>query len=204
MIEDAYKHLIKDPALNGLIRTIGLRPPGVESDVYRVLLRSIVGQQLSTKAADTIWTRFLLLFPDGPSPEAVLRLTAEQLRPCGLSFQKAGYVHNIARFALENDLGHAYFNTLGDDEALDHLTQVKGVGRWTAEMILMFSLGRADVFPVDDLGIRNAMVNLYGLKTEKRQLITDLQSIAEGWRPYRTFACNLLWDWKDGAVNEWK
>lgn len=196
--EKVVLHLTRDKKLSAILATGTLRPPRVEPDVYRVLLRSIVGQQLSTKAADTIWQRFANLFSDELTPEAVLQLDVEVMRQSGLSYQKAGYVHNIARFAMENELNDEHLNTLADEESLAYLCQIKGVGKWTAEMILMFALGREDVFPVDDLGIRQAMIKLYNLQGNKKEVTHQMLAIAEYWKPYRTFVCNLLWDWKDG------
>ncbi|MEZ4721741.1 MAG: hypothetical protein R2813_07705 [Flavobacteriales bacterium] len=197
-IEQVFEHLNRDEQLRSLIASTAPRPPRIEPNVYRVLLRSIVGQQLSTKAAATIWDRFVKLFPEELTPDAVLKLDVEVMRQSGLSYQKASYVQNIARFVMEHELNDAHLQTLTDDEALDFLCQIKGVGRWTAEMILMFSLGREDVFPVDDLGIRQAMIRLYDFQGNKKQQTAQMLAKSEEWRPYRTFVCNLLWDWKDG------
>jgi DNA-3-methyladenine glycosylase II len=199
-VKAVLKHLSLDQALAQVLETTPLRLPKTNDDVYLTLLRSIVEQQLSTKAAATIWGRFLERFKTYPHPEMVIAAEVEVLRACGLSYQKAGYLKNIAQFALEQDLSKAYIDGLNDQEALTHLTAIKGVGRWTAEMILMFSLGRPDVFPVDDLIIRNAMIRIYGVTSERKQLHLDLESIAEAWSPYRSYACLVLWDWYEGQV----
>lgn len=193
----AYSTLEKDPVLLPLLKTIPLRSPQTNDDVYFVLLKSIVEQQLSLKAAATIWNRFLDKLQGYPHPELILAQQAEALRAVGLSYQKINYIKNIANFALVQPLNAELLNEKTNDELRAMLTQIKGVGRWTAEMILMFSMGRHDVFPVNDLVIRNAMVQLYSVTEEKAALIKKLESISEAWRPYRSYGCYLLWDWKD-------
>ncbi|HAE13887.1 MAG TPA: DNA-3-methyladenine glycosylase 2 family protein, partial [Bacteroidetes bacterium] len=109
-----------------------------------------------------------------------------------------GYVHAVARFSLEEDLSRRRLNRMDDEEVIAHVTRIKGVGKWTAEMLLMFCLGRPDVMPVDDLGIQQAMTRLYDLDpADSKQLKKDMLFIAERWRPYRTYACMHLWNWKD-------
>jgi DNA-3-methyladenine glycosylase II len=196
-MKEAIEILRTDPKLQGVMETVALRLPPTNEDVYLVLLKSIVEQQLSLKAAATIWQRLLERMVDYPSPDRILNTPVEDLRGVGLSYQKANYLQHIAHFAIENDLSFTHLSGMDDHETLRYLTQIKGVGKWTAEMIMMFSLGRTDVFPVDDLVIRNAMIDLYEVKSEKRQLIHDLEAIASRWRPYRSYACYLLWDWKD-------
>ena len=194
----ALSHLSTDKKLRQVLNGVGLRQPRRDDDIYKVLLRSIVGQQLSTKAAATIWGRFVDLLEDDFCAERVLTCDVEALRAVGLSYQKAGYVQNIARFSQEHDLGPDHMHSLSDPQALEYLKSIKGVGKWTAEMILMFAMGREDVFPVDDLGIRKAMLKLYDVESTGKQLISDLEAIADKWRPYRSYACLLLWDWLDG------
>ena len=167
------------------------------SDLFLDLLEAITSQQLSGKAATTIFERFLDLFPGRqPTPRRLFALKPERLRTAGLSRQKAGYLHNVATFALRQDLSRAALRHLGDDEIIALLTQIKGVGRWTAEMLLMFPLDRPDVFPVDDLGIQLAMKKLYGLRGDGRRLHKRMTAIAENWRPQRTLACKYLWRWR--------
>lgn len=166
-------------------------------DIYRDLLESILSQQLSVKAAATIFDRFLGLFPGrDPSPRRVLAMPEERLRAAGVSRQKAGYMKNVAAFALENDLSRAALRRLDDDEIVALLTRIKGVGRWTVEMLLMFPLNRPDVFPVDDLGIQIAMQRLYGLRGKGPALRKRMIAIAAAWRPHRTLACKYLWRWR--------
>ncbi len=165
------------------------------------LMSAIMGQQLSTRVAKIIYDRFINLF-DGrePSPHQVLKLTDEQLRSIGLSNAKVQYVKNVAAFWTEHALTDAAFEFLDNDEMIDLLTQIKGVGRWTVEMLLMFTLGREDVFAVDDLGIQKAMTALYKLeqlpiKERKEKMI----KLSKKWHPYQSYACLYLWNWKDTA-----
>lgn len=169
-------------------------------DLYYKLLSSIVSQQLSTKVAAVIFRRFTELFPaQYPHPYLVLETPDESLRSAGLSFQKIGYVRNVAAFAAENNLAHATIDAMEDEPLIKHLTQIKGVGRWTVEMLLMFALERPDVFPVDDLGIQNAMKKHYGLEETGKALKLRMQEIAENWRPYRTIASKYLWQSLDNT-----
>ena len=164
------------------------------------LISSIMSQQLSTRVAEVILKRFLKLFPATPTPALILALPLEKLRAIGLSNAKAGYVHNVARFALEEGLDHKTLRKMTNDEVIEHLTKIKGVGRWTAEMILMFVLGREDVFAADDLGIQNAMIKAYRLdKSDKKKLRENMLRLSAKWSPYRTYACVHLWRWKDNT-----
>ena len=195
MPPDPVHHLRRrDPALRPALRAARpLRRPR-RVDLYRDLLEAIVSQQLSVKAAATIFGRFLALFADGYPAAPLLRgLSLDQLRAAGVSRQKAGYLKNVADFALHHDLSARALRRLSDEEILAHLTAIKGVGRWTVEMLLMFSLGRPDVFPADDLGIQNAMKKLYGLRVRGPALRRRMAVIAEAWRPHRTYACVCLW-----------
>ena len=165
-----------------------------EPDFYYTLLRSVVGQQLSVKAAATIFNRFLELFPGKyPNPEEVLLLLDEQLRGVGLSGQKTSYVRAVAEFKKSGKLEPEVISHLEDEELIKHLTHIKGVGRWTAEMLLMFALNRPDVLPLDDLGIQNAFKKQYNLTEEKKALQARMTEIAEAWKPHRTLACKYLW-----------
>lgn len=169
-------------------------------DIYFSLIASIISQQLSVKAADTIHNRFLDLFPDRyPASALLLAMTADQLRAAGLSRQKSGYLHNVAAFAAAHDITTAALKKKSDDEIIALLTQIKGVGRWTVEMLLMFPLARPDVLPVDDLGIQLAMKKLYNLRQTGPRLRKKMAAIAEAWRPHRTLACKFLWRWRSGS-----
>ena len=169
--------------------------------VYLHLCGSIMSQQLSTKVAAVIWKRFLALFEDdSPTPEQILAIPYETLRGIGLSNAKANYVQNVARFTMEQGMNWDLLKKMNDEEVVSHLIQIKGVGRWTTEMLLMFALGREDVFAVDDLGIQTAMKKLYKLDdSNKKDFRERMLKISKKWSPYRTYACLHLWNWKDAA-----
>ena len=189
-----------DPTMANLIQTGKSIDQEAHEDIYLSLLGSIISQQLSTKVARVIRNRFLDLFPGGyPQPEVVLAQTDETLRGVGLSFQKSGYIRNVASFALAGNLDYILIGQMDDEALIKHLIQIKGVGRWTAEMILMFTLIRPDVFPVDDLGIQNAMKKLYHLTQTGKELQAEIVRIAENWRPYRTLASRYLWQALDNG-----
>lgn len=194
ILPEIKSHLKKDKKLKKVIDRIVIATPKPRTDLYLSLLRAIAGQQLSVKAAATIWERVLNLFPDNyPSPEAILLIDLEKLRGAGLSYQKAGYIKNIAQFSLDETLDYKKLKRKSDDELIDYLTQIKGVGRWTVEMLLMFSLVRGNILPLDDLGIQNAIKKIYELNTTGKQLKAEMEQIAQQWQPYRTFACMYLW-----------
>jgi DNA-3-methyladenine glycosylase II len=165
---------------------------------YTALVRSIVGQQLSVKAASTIYGRLEAMF-DGhpPTPEQILATDVDALRGVGLSRPKAGYLRSLAEHVRDGTLELDRFIEMPDDEVIAELTAVKGLGEWTAHMFLMFQLGRADVLPVGDQGIRNAVRKLYGLDAIPTP--SELERIAEPWRPWRTLACRYLWESLDNA-----
>jgi len=170
----------------------------ITTDIYFSLLDSIVSQQLSVKAADTIFKRFLNLFPNQyPAADLLIAADTEQLRSAGLSYQKSSYLKNTAMFFLENDLSFESMRLLTDEEIIKTLVQIKGVGKWTVEMMLMFVLFRPDVFPYDDLVVRNNIIKLYNIDGKGAELKRKVMKIAENWRPYRTIACKYIWRWKD-------
>lgn len=192
-------HLSKDKRLKRLIEAQEPLTISRRKDVPFYLMASIMSQQLSTKVAHTIRDRFLGLYGGRiPSPEDVLGTSFDTLRSIGLSNAKAGYVHNVARFAVEQGMDHRRLSKMDNEEIITYLTQIKGVGRWTTEMLLMFCLGREDVFALDDWGIQNAMIRLYKLdRTDKKAFREALLRISGKWSPYRTYACMHLWRWKD-------
>lgn len=194
----ATLHLKKDRALQAIIENTTITPLVPSGQVYFELLESIVSQQLSVKAASTIFKRFCTLFPDEyPHPEVLQSIDHHLLRSAGLSNQKATYLKNVAVFAMENDLEHYSWNNLSDKEIIAFLTQIKGVGQWTVEMVLIFTLDRPDIWPVDDLGIRQAMIRLFSLQESGTALQQRMTALAEPWRPYRSLASRYLWRWKD-------
>ena len=192
----ALVHLSKDKQLNKIIPTISLPPLEASGDVYLDLLDAIVSQQISTHAARAIFNRFCALFPNHyPAPENVLSLSQETMRSVGLSAQKAAYIRNIASFSAEENLEKLNWLKKKDDEIIQYLSAIKGVGKWTVEMVLIFTLGRTDVLPLDDLGIRQAFVKLYGISGTPKIQTAAMLEIASAWRPYRSLACRYLWRW---------
>ena len=167
------------------------------------LMASIISQQLSTKVAAIIFGRFLALF-DGkePSCEQVLACTNDSLRAIGLSQSKVHYIQNVAEFFIANKLTDKQLYAMEPDAIVDLLTQIKGVGKWTVQMLMLFSLGQEDVFAVDDLGIQQAMIRLYKIKYEtKKELHSKMLAISSKYAPYSSYACLHLWQWKDqGAI----
>jgi len=183
----------RDPVIGALIKRHG--PCGLadaqHEDAFVALVHAIVSQQLSTKAAATIAGRFDALFDGKPNPSAVARVQDEQLRAVGLSTQKVRYIRDLCQRITDGSLPVQTLNELHDEDVIQSLTQVKGIGRWTAEMFLMFRLHRPDVLPVDDLGILKAVQRAYGLRKMPRP--ERLTKIGEPWRPYRSVACWYLW-----------
>lgn len=193
-------HLKKDKKLAAIIQE-PYHTLRLHKNIPLRLMASIMSQQLSNKVAAVIQRRFLELY-DGnePTPQQVLDTPATTLRAIGLSHAKVGYVHNVARFCMEHRITDKKLLAMDDEAIIALLTQIKGVGRWTVEMLLMFSLGREDHFAADDLGLQNAMIKLYRIKAgSKKALKEKLVKIAAKWSPFRTYACLYLWGWKDGA-----
>jgi DNA-3-methyladenine glycosylase II len=161
-------------------------------DAYGALLRSIVGQQLSTKAARTIYGRMLELFEGhAPTPKQLLAADPDEIRAAGLSRPKINYLRDLAQHVEVGELELDRLDELSDEKIIEELTAVKGIGEWSAHMFLMFHLGRPDVLPVGDQGIRNAVKTQYRLR--KLPDAKRLEKIARPWRPYRTLACLYLW-----------
>jgi DNA-3-methyladenine glycosylase II len=185
----------RDPILGKAIKQIGpcLLAERQRKDHLTALIGSIVSQQLSTKAAATIFGRLVALFPDHliPGFEALAAVDDQALRSVGLSGQKVGYLRDLCARLGDGRLVLDELDTLDDEHVIERLDAVKGFGRWTAEMFLMFRLHRPDVLPVDDLGIVNAVQRLYGLR--KRPDAKRLVKLGEPWRPYRSVACWYLW-----------
>lgn len=192
-------HLSKDKKLGSIIALQPAYEIKRRNNVHLHICASIISQQLSTKVADVIFSRFIKLFnKKNPSPQDILDVPFEDLRSIGLSNAKANYLRNVCQFFIDNKLTDARLHKMDDEDFIIFLTQIKGIGRWTAEMILMFTLEREDVFAVDDLGIQQAMTKLYKLDaTNKKDMQARMLVIAEKWKPYRTYACRYLWGWKD-------
>ncbi len=193
------QHLSKDKKFK---KTLALQAPLIleqRNKVYLRLCSSIMSQQLSTKVAKVIYNRFLQLYNGKePSAKKILDTPFETLRGIGLSNAKTIYIRNVCEFFIENKVTDAKLGKMSNEEIIDLLTQIKGVGRWTVEMILMFTLGREDVFAVDDLGIQQSVTKLYKLdKSDKKLMKEKMLKISSRWSPYRTYACRYLWGWKD-------
>ena len=192
-------HLTKDKNLK---KIIALQEPYVlvsRKNVYLHLCSSIMSQQLSTKVAAVIYNRFLNLYKNKkPGLQQIIDTPVESLRSIGLSNAKARYIQNVCRFFLAEKITDATLHKMSNEELIKYLSQIKGVGQWTVEMILMFTLGREDVFALDDLGIQQSITKLYQLDaTDKKTLKEKMLQLSAKWSPYRTYACRYLWGWKD-------
>ncbi|MEK9200889.1 MAG: DNA-3-methyladenine glycosylase [Patescibacteria group bacterium] len=193
-IKIALRHLKKDPVLKGVIDQHGVLNYAPVPDFFDSLVGSIISQQLSLKAANTIYGRFTKLFPDGKySHELILEISDLELRSCGMSWAKVRSVKDLSAKILDKSVRLDLLDQMTDEEVVTHLTQVKGIGRWTAEMKLMFTLQRPDIFPLQDIGIHNAFAKLYGLNRKHKSFLTKMQKISSAWKPYRTVACWYLW-----------
>ena len=194
-------HLSKDKKLK---KVIDLQQPYIleqRKQVWLHLCASIMSQQLSTKVADVIFNRFLHLFPKKkPTLQLVIDMPFDTLRGIGLSNAKTNYVKNVCTFFLKEKLTDARLYKMDNEEAIKYLTQIKGVGQWTVEMILMFTLGREDILALDDLGIQQSMIKLYKIEAaNKKELREKMLKHSAKWSPYRTYACRYLWGWKDNV-----
>lgn len=194
------KHLSKDKVLKNLIKAHGPHELELKNNVLLALCRSIIGQQLSTKVARVIFDRFLSLFKNkNPKATDILAIPDETLRGIGLSNAKVAYVKNVCEFFIANKLTDSKLHQMNDEDLFELFTQIKGVGRWTVEMILMFTMAREDVFSPGDLGIQKAMVDLYKIEySNPRDLHKKMMALSESWSPYRSFACWHLWRHLDG------
>ena len=194
-------HLSKDKKLKQLVESQEPLELRQRKNICLRLCASIMSQQLSTKVAEVLFKRFLLLY-DGkePTPQQIADTPFETLRGIGLSNAKVSYVLNVAQFAIDHNLDDKKIKKMKNEEVIELLTQIKGVGKWTVEMLLMFTLGREDVFAVDDYGIQMAMKKLYKLDdTNKREFKEKMLKLSQKWSPYRTYACMHLWRWKDNV-----
>jgi DNA-3-methyladenine glycosylase II len=203
----ALLHLKKsDPVIRAIIERVGPFRMEFGEPTFHSLAESIAYQQLNGKAAVTIFKRFTDLAGDPLTPEGILKLTPEQMRSVGLSKQKSSYLLDMAERAQRGELDFSRIHELSDEEVIEHLTQVKGVGVWTAHMFLMFTLRRPDILPTGDFGIRMAMYKHYlekrrngagSPKARKRKILLpkpeQMEKIAKSWAPYRSIACWYLW-----------
>ena len=192
-IKAALTHLKKNDAeMKLVIKQVGPFTHKLSRDRFAMLVNSILSQQISVAAARTIRSRFLELCGDKSfKAQSISQLDVEQMRAVGVSRQKAGYILDLANKTVDGTVSFRGFARMSNDEIIDNLTQVKGIGVWTAQMFLMFSMGRLDVFPVDDLGLQNAMKKIYSLKNDCPK--SRFLEIAEAWSPYETIASWYCW-----------
>ena len=192
-------HLSKDKKLKKLIDFQEEIVLQMRKHMHLQLCNSIMSQQLSIKVAAVFQQRFLNLYNGkSPTPQQVLATSIDILRSIGLSNAKANYVHNVCSFFIAEKITDTKLNKMSNEEIIKLLTQIKGIGSWTVEMILMFSLGRENVFAVDDLAIQQTMCKLYKIETtDKKAMKAKMIAISNKWIPYRTYACRYLW----GSIN---
>lgn len=192
---DAAEHLRHaDTKLAPIVAQYGICPIRSHKEYYRALVGEIIGQQLSVKAAASIRKRFELLFGDTfPEPEAILQKSVEELRDVGLSRPKANYIRDLAQHIIDGKLQFDTLDNLSNEAVIRELTDVKGIGEWTAHMFLMFCMGRSDILAYGDLGIRNAVKKLYELDhAPSPEEVTEIAKKNQ-WHPYETIACWYLW-----------
>jgi len=188
----AVLHLkTNDSVLAEIIKRVGAVKPAYRDPTFESLVRAIVFQQLNGKAARTIYDRFAEAAGGKVTPESVLALSEERMRLCGLSRQKLSYIRDLAAKTLAKEIVFDQLSKMTDEAVIEHLTRVKGIGMWSAQMFLMFALRRPNVMPTGDLGIRLAMKKAY----RKRKLPSpeEMLKISRKWEPYRTLACYYLW-----------
>ena len=192
-IEAGIDLLKKDKNMQVLINKFGRPDFNPRQDYFQSLLRSIVFQQLSGKAAQTIYERFVNLIPKTSNlcPNEVLKLDKDEMRKAGLSFQKINYVRNLADYFENNSFQKKDVERMTDEEISKELIQIKGIGQWTVDMFLMFTLNRADILPCTDLGIQKGIMKILNMKNLPSK--KEMENCSRKWRPYRTIACWYLW-----------
>jgi DNA-3-methyladenine glycosylase II len=181
-----------DKTLANVIEKVGVLETSKSTNYFVSLIESIVSQQLSIKVADVIFGRFENLFPEKHiTPENVLEIDKEVMRKVGMSYGKITYVQSLARHVIDSPLLFEKFDEMADEDIIAELIKVKGIGQWTAEMFLIFTMGREDVFSYGDLGLKNAIRNLYGFTD--RPTLEEATEITDQWRPYRSYGSRYLW-----------
>lgn len=195
-MNNAFKHFRKnDPVLYGYAFRVGNLEPIAKENPKRYfyrLCREIIGQQLHSKAAHTIFARFQKLFPRNiASPKRILTLSHQTLRGTGMSHAKARYIRNLAEQIASKNVRIRQLDSMTDEEAIASLTGIEGIGRWTAEMFLIFALGRSDVFSYGDLALKRGMQKIYKLRKEPSP--KRAEQIIKKWSPYKTYASRILW-----------
>lgn len=191
-MDKALRHLKKDSVLRKIIEEHKIEELDDKVNLFEDLIESIINQQLSGKAATTIFNRFKLLFKAKtfPSPKEIMKISDKRIRDCGISYSKIRYIKGICRAIINGDLNVQKIKELTDEEVINELIKLKGVGRWTAEMILIFSLRRPDVFSIGDLGLRTAVSIHYKID---RKNVKKIEEISKNWSPFRSYAARLLW-----------
>ena len=201
-IEAGLDFLKKDKNMKVLINKYGRPDFNQGQDYFQSLLRSIVFQQLSGKAAKTIYERLVSLIPKTSNlcPNEVLKLNKDEMRKAGLSFQKINYVRNLADYFENNSLQKKDVEEMTDEEISKELIQIKGIGQWTVDMFLMFTLNRADILPYKDLGIQKGIMKIFKMKNLPSK--NEMENCSKKWRPFRTIACWYLWRITDDKLSK--
>lgn len=201
MNKKAIKHLSSIPKLNKIINTVEpIFQPG-SGNVFNELVKNIAYQQISYKAAESVYGKFTTVMQtENYTPNHIIESDYEAVKSSGFSYRKTDYIFNIAHFFKTHNLYHKDWSDLSDLEIIDLLTQIKGVGVWTVQMILIFELNRPDVFPSLDLAIQHVIKDIYNIKSEKRALIKEIEKISEQWSPYRTLASLYLWGFRRSQI----
>lgn len=195
------KVLDMDKVLRHVVSTTKLPKNKKYESVIEALVSSMVSQQLSVKAASTIFGRLKSTLSHKITAKRILNKSEDQLRAVGLSRQKASYIHNIAHFFDTKENRKRDWTQAEDQAIIDTLTQIKGVGVWTVQMLLIFQLERQDIFPVGDLGVQQKMITLYDLKGKKKEIMQNMEKIAENWSPFRSTASRYMWEYEIGKKN---
>lgn len=194
---------VRDSRLAPVIMTFGICPIRPHSNYYRELVESIIGQQLSVKAAASIRNRFMQLYSGVfPEPQQLLATSVDELRAVGFSRAKAIYVHDLAQHILDGKIDFNRFDDLSNQDIILELTAVRGIGDWTAHMFLMWCMGRTDILPYGDLGIRNGIQRLYNLDTLPDRLTIGEIATDNSWHPYESIACWYIWQSLDNAPSQ--
>lgn len=200
--DNVYEALSKDALMKECLDNLTLSNFSVQPNLYQELTAAIIYQQISTKAADAVYLRFKDALGWDYTYDSIMQVKVDELRQCGLSRQKCGYIHNIAKYFRDNPEIETVLDGLSDTDVINRLVEIKGVGIWTAKMAMMFYMQRQDIFPYEDLGVRQAMETLYNITGEPKDIIQQMQQIAEQWRPYRSTASFYLWAWKRSQVKK--
>jgi len=197
-MEKIITHLKKDAVLTRIIENLEPLIPIVPyTDIYPSLIQSIISQQLSTKAAASIHQRFLEFVGEDHDKQTFISINNDSLRSLGLSYSKIKYIKNIAQFFLDNPTFAYDITSMADEEIIEKLVQIKGVGVWTVQMLLIFTLGSEDVLPLDDLIVRKGIIYHYGLDETAKDIKQQCMNVGENWKPYRSTGSRYMWAAKD-------